>query len=293
MCRTGCFLSYLVLGPARQGKEWWHFLLADNSWANSTRISNFWSSRTILRALSMSMPWLQGTAGLARQSPALPLRETSTRWRRRYRKASAITRMASWVRADVYWGWRAQESPVMHIMLTALLSQPVHHVCSSGGGGGCTQREQRHRRVKLKKYISTQWLTEKLRKYERCGYSRLFKQCLTGINQNDIFSQVAAELLPNNLEEEKKSLWRCLIKCCCSIGRYAWLTFSGVFLASGNSLSSRRSQRWRNCWTMGLSGLMIWKPVMLAPPEMTLSRLMLEKPWEQRTQVAGSETRNH
>lgn len=111
---------------------------------------------TILRALSMSMPWLQGTAGLARQSPALPLRDTSTRCRRRYRKASAITRMASWVSADVY--------------------------------------------------------------------------------------------------------------------------FSGVFLASGNSLSSRRSQRWRNCWTMGLSGLMIWKPVMLAPPEKTLSRLMLEKP---------------
>lgn len=50
----------------------------------------------------MSMPWLQGTAGLARQSPALPRRETSTRCRRRYLKASAITRMASWVRAEVY-----------------------------------------------------------------------------------------------------------------------------------------------------------------------------------------------
>lgn len=57
---------------------------------------------TVLRALSMSMPWLQGTAGLARQSPALPRRETSTRCRRRYRKASAITRIASWVRAEVY-----------------------------------------------------------------------------------------------------------------------------------------------------------------------------------------------
>lgn len=57
---------------------------------------------TVLRALSMSMPWLHGTAGLARQSPALPRRETSTRWRRRYLKASAITRMASWVRAEVY-----------------------------------------------------------------------------------------------------------------------------------------------------------------------------------------------
>lgn len=50
----------------------------------------------------MSMPWLHGTAGLARQSPALPLRDTSTLCLRRYRKASAITRMASWVRADVY-----------------------------------------------------------------------------------------------------------------------------------------------------------------------------------------------
>lgn len=38
---------------------------------------------TIFKARSMSMPWLQGTAGLARQSPALPLRDTSTRWRRR------------------------------------------------------------------------------------------------------------------------------------------------------------------------------------------------------------------
>lgn len=57
---------------------------------------------TVLRALSMSMPWLQGTAGLAKQSPALPRRETSTRCRRRYLKASAITRMASWVSAEVY-----------------------------------------------------------------------------------------------------------------------------------------------------------------------------------------------
>lgn len=60
------------------------------------------SPLTVLRALSMSMPWLQGTAGLARQSPALPRRETSTRCRRRYLKASAITKMASWVSAEVY-----------------------------------------------------------------------------------------------------------------------------------------------------------------------------------------------
>lgn len=71
-------------------------------------------------------------------------------------------------------------------------------------------------------------------------------------------------------------------------GKMDSLTFSGVFLASGNSLSSRRSQRWRNCWTMGLSRLMIWKPVMLAPPENTLSRLMLEKPWDQRETGKGT-----
>lgn len=65
-------------------------------------LSFFLHTPTVLRALSMSMPWLQGTAGLARQSPALPRRETSTRCRRRYRKASAITRIASWVRAEVY-----------------------------------------------------------------------------------------------------------------------------------------------------------------------------------------------
>lgn len=56
------------------------------------------------------------------------------------------------------------------------------------------------------------------------------------------------------------------------------LTFRGVFLASGNSLSSSRSQRWRNCCTMGFSGLIIWNPLMLAPPRATLSRLTLEKP---------------
>lgn len=38
---------------------------------------------TIFSALSISIPWLHGTAGLARQSPALPLLETSTRCLRR------------------------------------------------------------------------------------------------------------------------------------------------------------------------------------------------------------------
>ncbi|KAG7241892.1 hypothetical protein INR49_024862, partial [Caranx melampygus] len=52
------------------------------------------SSRT--RVMIFKCLGQTGTAGLARQSPALPRRETSTRWRRRYLKASAITRMASW-----------------------------------------------------------------------------------------------------------------------------------------------------------------------------------------------------
>lgn len=78
----------------------WPFLWLSACYSLSPSLSL--SPPTVLRALSMSMPWLQGTAGLARQSPALPRRETSTRWRRRYLNASAITRMASWVSAEVY-----------------------------------------------------------------------------------------------------------------------------------------------------------------------------------------------
>lgn len=59
-------------------------------------------------------------------------------------------------------------------------------------------------------------------------------------------------------------------------------TFRGVFLASGNSLSSRRSHLWRNCCTTEFSGLIIWKPLMFAPPRNTLSRLMLVKPCGKR-----------
>lgn len=116
--QTGYSLSYLVPGPAMhtmtQGtvitftqqlnsdlvkiyyyifKTWWQ----GYTWASVK------TPPTILRALSMSMPWLQGTAGLARQSPALPLRDTSTLCLRRYRKASARTSTASWVSADVNW----------------------------------------------------------------------------------------------------------------------------------------------------------------------------------------------
>lgn len=61
---------------------------------------------TCLRARSISIPWFQGAAGLARQSPALPRRLISIFWRRRVRKASAITRTPSYVSDDVYWGIR-------------------------------------------------------------------------------------------------------------------------------------------------------------------------------------------
>lgn len=58
---------------------------------------------TCLSARSMSIPWFQGAAGLARQSPALPRRLMSIFWRRRVRKASAITRTPSYVSEEVYW----------------------------------------------------------------------------------------------------------------------------------------------------------------------------------------------
>lgn len=58
--------------------------------------------QTCCSALWMSMPCPQGTAGLARQSPALPRREMSIRCFRRFWNASAITRTPSYVRADVY-----------------------------------------------------------------------------------------------------------------------------------------------------------------------------------------------
>lgn len=66
-------------------------------------------------------------------------------------------------------------------------------------------------------------------------------------------------------------------------------TFRGVFRASGNSLSSSRSQRCINCCTIGFSGLTIWNPEMLAPPAKTLSKLTLEKPWGE-TQEGGEDS---
>lgn len=62
---------------------------------------------------------------------------------------------------------------------------------------------------------------------------------------------------------------------------YKQSTFRGVFRASGNSLSSSRSQRCINCCTIGFSGLTIWNPEMLAPPAKTLSKLTLENPWDE------------
>ncbi len=67
---------------------------------------------TCLSVRSMSMPWFQGAAGLARQSPALPLREMSTFCLRRFLKASAITITPSYVSAEVYYrkrgSWKGQ-----------------------------------------------------------------------------------------------------------------------------------------------------------------------------------------
>lgn len=69
------------------------------------------------------------------------------------------------------------------------------------------------------------------------------------------------------------------------------ITFSGAFLASGNSLSSSLTKRWMNCWTIGFSLLTIWNPVMLAPPCMTLSSQniskTLERDWERIVIVRG------
>lgn len=50
---------------------------------------------TCLSARSISIPWFQGAAGLAKQSPALPRRLISIFWRRSVRKASAIMRTPS------------------------------------------------------------------------------------------------------------------------------------------------------------------------------------------------------
>lgn len=258
-------------------------------------------SPTIFKALSMSMPWLQGTAGLARQSPALPLRDTSTRWRRRYRKASAITRMASWVSADVYWNKKPQQTTVRHhchhadpTAITARLLSPQQ--CSAYTDDSAAD-------VKSKKIKAScrDWHKNcagmKAASFQGHAGDKLFRQRLA--EKDSAWHVFSGFSRVTNLKTQRKSRERRGIfedvqsKCRGGIGSFASLTFSGVFLASGNSLSSRRSQRWRNCWTMGLSGLMIWKPVMLAPPEKTLSRLMLEKPWEQRAQVVSGGARDH
>lgn len=73
-----------------------------------TKLYNIRVVPTCLSARSISIPWFQGAAGLARQSPALPRRLMSIFWRRRVRKASAITRTPSYVRDEVY--WRTEEN---------------------------------------------------------------------------------------------------------------------------------------------------------------------------------------
>lgn len=82
------------------------FLLKISSATRGLRPSNSGLPLTCFRVRSISMPWFQGAAGLARQSPALPLREMSTFCLRRFLKASAITITPSYVSAEVYWDTR-------------------------------------------------------------------------------------------------------------------------------------------------------------------------------------------
>ena len=72
---------------------------------------------TCLRARSMSIPWFQGAAGFARQSPALPRRLMSIFCRRRVRKASAITRTPSYVSDEVYWRMKDKRRKKINVII--------------------------------------------------------------------------------------------------------------------------------------------------------------------------------
>lgn len=78
-----------------------------------------------------------------------------------------------------------------------------------------------------------------------------------------------------------------VVFCMHNEGPHKQSTFRGVFRASGNSLSSSRSQRCINCCTIWFSGLTIWNPEMLAPPAKTLSKLTLENPWDETKGKGG------
>ncbi len=84
---------------------------------------------TCCRALWMSMPWPQGAGGLARHSPAFPLREISMRWFLRFWKAVAMTVTPSYVSAPVYLDvpqtrskWKGEKDKIIY-------SQPLAFTC--------------------------------------------------------------------------------------------------------------------------------------------------------------------
>lgn len=84
------------------------------------------------------------------------------------------------------------------------------------------------------------------------------------------------------IKRESTSESTIVVFCMCCSRPCKQSTFRGVFLASGNSLSSSLSQRCINCCTIGFSGLTIWNPEMLAPPAKTLSKLTLVNPWDEQ-----------
>lgn len=66
--------------------------------------------QTCCKALWISMPCPQGAGGLARHSPALPLREMSILCLLKFWKAVDMTFTPSYVRAPVYWKGIAHKS---------------------------------------------------------------------------------------------------------------------------------------------------------------------------------------
>lgn len=95
---------------------------------------------TCLRARSISTPWAQGTAGLARQSPLLPRRLMSILCLWRKRNASVITWTASKVRADVYWKTKKHWHRVLYVQAWAEITKTLAH-----WGEGCQKKSQTHK----------------------------------------------------------------------------------------------------------------------------------------------------
>lgn len=89
---------------------------------------------TCCKALCMSIPCPHGTAGLAKQSPALPRREMSILCFLRFWKASYITRTPSYVSAEVYYTNRrvintiyyTANTEIMHINGSIIRNQEMY-----------------------------------------------------------------------------------------------------------------------------------------------------------------------